>query len=98
MPTLADEMDSVARRYRERFGELAPRLSSMAKSVYDSIHLYAQALGIAKSADPADISSVLRSARLGGSRLLSRDRGKVLTTELVEVTPEGFRQVRTNRQ
>ena len=98
MPTLADEMDSVARRYRERFGELAPRLSSMAKSVYDSIHLYAQALGIAKSADPADISSVLRSARLGGSRLLSRDRGKVLTTELVEVTSEGFRQIRTNRQ
>ena len=98
MPTLADEMDSVARRYRERFGELAPRLSSMAKSVYDSIHLYAQALGIAKSAEPAEISAVLHSARLGGSRLLSRDRGTVLTTELVEVTSEGFRHIRTDRQ
>ena len=98
MPTLADEMDDVARRYRARFGDLAPRLSSMAKSVYDSIHLYAQALGIAKSADPVEISGVLRSARLGGSRLLSRDRGKVLTTELVEVTSEGFRQIRTDRR
>ncbi len=98
MPTLADEMDSVARRYRERFGELAPRLSSMAKSVYDSIHLYAQALGIAKSSEPSEISAVLRSTRLGGSRLLSRDRGTVLTTELVEVTPDGFRQIRTGRQ
>jgi branched-chain amino acid transport system substrate-binding protein len=98
MPTLADEMDSVARRYRERFGELAPRLSSLAKSVYDSIHLYAQALGIAKSSEPAEISAVLRSTRLGGSRLLSRDRGTVLTTELVEVTSEGFRQIRSGLQ
>jgi hypothetical protein len=70
----------------------------MAKSVYDSIHLYAQALGIAKSSEPSEISAVLRSTRLGGSRLLSRDRGTVLTTELVEVTPDGFRQIRTGRQ
>jgi branched-chain amino acid transport system substrate-binding protein len=98
MPLLADEMDDVARRYRARFGDLAPRLSSMAKSVYDSIHLYAQALGVAKTAEPAEISGVLRSARLGGSRLLSRDRGELLTTELVEVTSEGFRQIGTGRR
>jgi branched-chain amino acid transport system substrate-binding protein len=98
MPTLADEMDAVARRYRDRFGELAPRLSSLAKSVYDSIHLYAQALGIAKSSEPTEISAVLRSTRLGGSRLLSRDRGQVLTTELVEVTSEGFRQIMNGRR
>lgn len=93
MPTLADEMDDVARRYRARFGELAPRLSSMAKLAYDSIHLYAQAVGIAKSSEPTDVSAVLRSSRLGGSRLLSRDRGEVLTTELAEVTAGGFRRV-----
>ena len=93
MPTLADEMDAVASRYRARFGDLAPRLSSLAKSTYDSIHLYAQALGVAKSSAPADVSAVLRSRRLGGSRLLSRERGEVLTTELVEVTADGFRQI-----
>ena len=73
-------------------------MSSLAKSVYDSIHLYAQALGIAKSSEPAEISAVLRSTRLGGSRLLSRDRGQVLTTELVEVTSEGFRQIMNGRR
>jgi len=93
MPTLADEMDAVARRYRARFGDLAPRLSSMAKSTYDSIHLYSQAVGIAKSSEPAEVSAALRSARLGGSRLLSRERGEVLTTDLVEVTAAGFRHV-----
>jgi urea transport system substrate-binding protein len=93
MPTLADEMDAIATRYRARFGELAPRLSSMAKSVHDTINLYAQALHVAKSADPLRVSEVLRSGRIGGSRLLRRERGEVITTQIAEVSAGAFRHI-----
>ena len=92
MPTLADEMDDVARRYRARFGQLAPRLSGMGKAAYDAIYLYAQAAQEAKTTDPAEIERTLRSGRAGASRLLARDRGAHLPTPLVEVTQGGVRQ------
>ncbi len=91
-PTLADEMDDVAARYRARFGELAPRLTSVAKSTYDVCNLYAQCVQVARSFEPHHISSALRSGAVGSSRLRSRVQGELTPTQAVEFTPTGFQQ------
>lgn len=93
MPTLADEMDDAAKRYRARWGELAPRLNSLAKTTYDTCHLYAEATHAARSFEPSDVSSALRSGKIGGSRLRSRVSGLLTPTRAAEATPSGFRSI-----
>ncbi|MDQ1546427.1 MAG: hypothetical protein QOH69_1331, partial [Actinomycetota bacterium] len=93
MPTLADEMDDVAHLYRARWGDLAPRLNSMAKTAYDTCHLYAEATHAARSFEPSDVSAALRSGKIGGSRLRSRVSGLLMPTQAVEATPNGFRSI-----
>jgi urea transport system substrate-binding protein len=93
MPTLADEMDDAARRYHARFGDLAPRLTSMAKTAYDTCHLYAEATQAAHSFEPSDVSAAFRSGKIGGSRLRSRVSGLLTPTLAAEATPGGFRNI-----
>ncbi|UZX02887.1 ABC transporter substrate-binding protein [Arthrobacter sp. CDRTa11] len=93
MPALSDEMDETARRYMVRFGDIAPRLSSMAKAVFDTITLYAQAVQVAKTVDPDAVGAVIRAGRAGGQRLLKRHGGEHLPTGVAEVTASGFRPI-----
>ncbi|WP_454851312.1 ABC transporter substrate-binding protein [Promicromonospora soli] len=93
MPTLADEMDGLARRYRQRFGDLAPQLTSMAKAAYDAVHLWAQAVHVGRSQEPSDVARLLRSGRVGGQRIHERIGGALLPTSTAEVTNSGFRYV-----
>ena len=93
MPTLADEMDGLARRYRQRFGDLAPQLTSMAKAAYDAVHLWAQAVHVGRSQEPADVARLLRSGRVGGQRIHERIDGALLPTNTAEVTSSGSRYV-----
>lgn len=94
MPTLADEMNGIARRYHERFGELAPNLTSMGKAAYDAVQLYAQAAHIARSYDPVAVADVFRSGRVGGQRLHKRIHGDLAPTSTALTTPNGFEYLR----
>ncbi|SHK14602.1 amino acid/amide ABC transporter substrate-binding protein, HAAT family [Pseudonocardia thermophila] len=55
-----ENRDLVA-RYRERYGEWAPPLSSLSESVYEAVLLYAAAAR--REPDPSGIAQALRAAR-----------------------------------
>ncbi|MGQ0576828.1 MAG: ABC transporter substrate-binding protein [Pseudonocardia sp.] len=58
------ENEGFVRRYRERYGQFAPPLSSFAESAYGGVHLYAAAARRSAGADPRDVARELRSVRL----------------------------------
>ena len=91
MPTLADEMDDVAARYQQRFGLLAPRLTSMGKAAFDAVHVYAQAAQVARSIAPDEVSRVLRSGKVGSAKVRRRLRGDMAPAVAAEVTAQGFK-------
>lgn len=86
-----DGGDAVSQAWRARFGQCAPPLSSTAMSVYQAVHLYAQAAHLAGSGDAAVVADVLRSKRLGRSRMLDRAAGLSRPTAIAEAAPGGFR-------
>lgn len=56
------------RRYRDRFGDAAPPVSSFSESVYEAVHLVAAAAHRAHSWDPAEVGIELRRASFDGAR------------------------------
>jgi urea transport system substrate-binding protein len=55
-------------RYRERFGEWAPPPSSLSESVYETMHLVADAARRARSWRPSDVGRAMASSRFRGPR------------------------------
>lgn len=83
--------EGVSRALRDKFGCWAPPLSSTALSVYEAVHLYARAAHAARSRNPVDVARMLRSGRLGPSRMLDRAAGLPRPTAIAEARPGGFR-------
>lgn len=76
-------------RWVQRFGTFAPPLSSMAKSVYESIHLFAMAATQAKSAEPYAVVPHLQATSIGASHMLARAEGKHIPSPVVRLDNEG---------
>jgi urea transport system substrate-binding protein len=55
-------------RYRNRFGSIAPPVSSISESVYEAVHLYAAAAGAAADDDPEQTGRMLCGRSFDGPR------------------------------
>lgn len=85
--------DTVQQAWLRRFGTNVPPLSGTARSVYDAIILYAHAAHLTKEADGRAVAAMLRSGRLGASRMLDRAAGLRRPTPIAQVVTGGFRIV-----
>lgn len=83
----------LAGRWLTRFGPLAPPLSSLSKSVYDAVHLFARASRQARSLNPVDVGRQLRSSTMGRSSMLTRAAGERVHSELVRIDSRGAQAV-----
>jgi urea transport system substrate-binding protein len=79
-------------RYRERFGEWAPPPSSLSESVYDTIHLVADAARRARSWRPSDVGRAMASSRFRGPRGDVAIAGGEMQQQLflAEAVPDGY--------
>jgi urea transport system substrate-binding protein len=84
------DVEPIARAWRQQFGAVAPPLSSTAMSVYEALHLYAQAAQAAASGDGPTVANELRSGRLGNSRPLARLAGQRRPTSVAEAVDGRF--------
>ena len=71
-----EDLDTVENReflarYRERYGEHAPRVSTAAESVYETVHRWARAANRCSEDDAAGLVNTLRHTVYGGPRLRS---------------------------
>ena len=66
LPTAANR--DFLDRYRARFGDLAPPVSSFSESVYEAVHLLAEAARRARGWDPAQVGQVLSKLSFDGAR------------------------------
>lgn len=55
-------------RYRRRFGQYSPPLSSISESVYEAVHLYTRAAQCSPDRDPSVVASALRQQTFDGPR------------------------------
>ena len=65
------------RRYQDFVGPCAQPVSSISESMYEAVHLYAQAARATRSTDPTIVGRALASARFAGPRGPVRMRGPV---------------------
>jgi urea transport system substrate-binding protein len=80
-------------RYRTRFSELAPPVSSFSESVYEAVHLAAEAAARAGSWDPTAVGHALGSLTFDGARGLVELRGPGHLEQplyIARTAPEGF--------
>ncbi|TYB57608.1 ABC transporter substrate-binding protein [Nonomuraea sp. PA05] len=80
-------------RYRERYGPVAPPVSSISESVYEAVHLYTAAARGIKGGEPAEIGRALPGSTLQGPRGRIRVAGHDLLEQdlhLVRAVPGGF--------
>lgn len=85
-------------RYRARFGDLAPPLSTFAESLYEALHLYAGAARRAGEDDPHAIARQLRSCRADlprGTVVVEGPETVRQDLHLAEAAAGGFRIRRT---
>lgn len=94
--TTTGEVDEVTRRYDQRFGTMSPRLTSMAKSTYDTVHLYADAVARAHTTVARDVAAQIAGGSIGSERLRRRIRGLVTPTPIAIATAGGFVSVRSS--
>lgn len=62
-------------RYRDFVGPCAQPVSSISESMYEAVHLYAQAVRTVRTTDPTEVGRALATARLDGPRGPVRMRG-----------------------
>ena len=80
-------------RYRARFGELAPPVSSFSESVYEAVHLLAEAARRARGWEPAEVGRRLATLSFDGARGRVAVRGYGHLEQplyIARTAPDGF--------
>lgn len=82
---LGEDSENLQKRWELRFGVYAPPLSSLARSVYEAVHIFVRAATRAQSTDPLDVSRALKSERIQNSVMLARAAGTHVPSSIVRL-------------